>query len=222
MKSILGMLLWGFLAFMVMGLLVFGLAGTIDYWQAWVYFAVTLVSSWISSIYLLRRSGSAVLERRVWTAESRSVQKVLQGTIYFFWFAMVAISALDHRFGWSVVPTAICWLGFILFALGMGAITVVLAQNNHAAVNVRVEDNQSLASTGLYGLVRHPMYTSSTFLMVGTPLALGSYWGLLPVIPNLIAYALRIRDEEKLLQEELDGYHKYMQKVPHRLVPGIW
>ena len=221
MKSIIGMLLSGFLVYMAVALLLFGLAGTINYWQAWAFLALTIVSSWISSIYLLHKD-PAVLQRRQLSSESRPVQKVLSGAMYLFYVAMVVVSALDHRFGWSVVPTAISWVGIVLVPVGIGAITLVLAQNSHAAVTIRVEEGQPLISTGLYGMVRHPMYTVNAFLMVGTPLALGSYWGLVFIIPIFLVFALRIRDEEELLQEELDGYREYMQKVPSRVVPGIW
>jgi protein-S-isoprenylcysteine O-methyltransferase Ste14 len=138
------------------------------------------------------------------------------------WAGMVVLSALDHRFGWTVVPTAICLVGAVLLAVGLNSVTLVLAQNSHAALTIRVEESQPLISTGLYGVVRHPMYTCNAFLMVGNPLALGSYWGLVFNIPLFLLFALRIRDEEKLLQEELDGYREYMRKVPSRLVPGIW
>jgi len=98
----------------------------------------------------------------------------------------------------------------------------VVIQNSYAAATIRVEADQKLASTGLYGLVRHPMYTANLILMVGIPLALGSYWGLAFVPLGLIVLAVRIRDEEKLLQAELDGYHEYTQKVRYRLVPLMW
>jgi protein-S-isoprenylcysteine O-methyltransferase Ste14 len=99
---------------------------------------------------------------------------------------------------------------------------LVVIQNSHAAATVRVEEDQQLVSTGLYGLARHPMYTGNLSLIVGIPLALGSYWGLVFVIPGLIVLTLRIHDEEKLLQEELDGYREYTQKVRYRLVPYLW
>ena len=98
----------------------------------------------------------------------------------------------------------------------------VVIQNSYAAATVQVEGDQKIVSTGLYGMVRHPMYTGSVIMMIGIPLALGSYWGLLTVVPAGIVLALRIRDEEKLLQEELDGYRDYAQKVRYRLVPCVW
>ncbi|WP_273736617.1 methyltransferase family protein [Mycolicibacterium septicum] len=221
MKSILKMLVSGFLLMLALWLLLFVPAGTLNYWQAWLFFAVIAVSSWISSLYLMRKA-PAVLERRIPTSEPRQVQKFLSAATRFCWFSIVVVSALDHRFGWSSVPTAICVAGFVLTVVAIWGITVVFAQNSHAAVIVRVEEDQPLISSGVYGMVRHPMYTFITLMSVGAPLALGSYWGLVAAIPTPLVFALRIRDEEKLLREELAGYQHYMQEVPHRLVPGIW
>lgn len=205
----------------VFGSLLFVPAGTFNYWQAWVFLAVIVIASWISSIYFLR-TNRAALQRRKLATETRMAQKIVAAGIAALWAAMVVVSVLDHRFGWSAVPTAISLIGDVLVAAGIGLVVLVIVQNSHAAVTVRVEEGQQLVSTGLYGLVRHPMYTSNIFLLVGTPLALGSYWGLLFVVPGLLVFAVRIRDEEKLLQEELAGYREYMQRVRYRLVPGIW
>jgi protein-S-isoprenylcysteine O-methyltransferase Ste14 len=135
---------------------------------------------------------------------------------------MLVVSALDHRFGWSPVPTTVTVVGDILVAVGLGVAMLVIAQNGYAAANITVESGQTLVSTGLYGLVRHPMYSGSVIMMVGVPLALDSYWGLVFVIPALVALALRIRDEEELLQQQLSGYREYEQQVHYRLVPFVW
>ena len=142
--------------------------------------------------------------------------------LYLSLAAMFVVSALDHRFGWSPVPTAICLAGDVLVAVGRGVVMLVVIQNSYAATTVRVEAGQKLVSTGAYGLVRHPMYTSYVIMMVGIPRALGSYWGLVFVIPGLLVLTWRVRDEEKLLQEELDGYREYTQKVRYRLLPWMW
>ena len=144
------------------------------------------------------------------------------GGVWLSLAAMVVISVLDHRFGWSPAPTTICLVGDVLVAVGLGVAMLVVIQNSHAAATVRVEAGQQVVSTGLYGLVRHPMYTGNLILMIGIPLALGSYWGLVFVVPGLIVLALRIRDEEKLLKEDLDGYREYTRNVRYRLVPHVW
>jgi protein-S-isoprenylcysteine O-methyltransferase Ste14 len=223
-KTIPKVLVLGLVELVVFGLMVFLAAGTFNYWQAWVFLVVFALSGWIPGIYLLRTNPVA-LQRRMRggpTAETRIVQKVVMGGLWLSLAAMVMVSALDHRFGWSPVPTAICLVGDVLVAVGLGVMALVVIQNSYAAATIRVEAGQKLASTGLYGLVRHPMYAGNVIMMVGIPLALGSYWGLVFVVSGLTVLALRIRDEEKLLQEELDGYREYTQKVRYRLVPCMW
>jgi protein-S-isoprenylcysteine O-methyltransferase Ste14 len=223
-KTIPKLLVFGLVEFAAFGLMLFVPAGTVNYWQAWVFLAVVAISVQIPPIYLLR-TNPAALQRRMRggpAAESRVAQKVVIAGLYLSLAAMVVVSALDHRFGWSPVPPAICLIGDVLVAVGLGVVALVLIQNSYAASTVQVEAGQTVVSTGLYGLVRHPMYTGNVIMLVGIPLALGSYWGLVFVVPGLIVLAVRIRDEEKLLQEELTGYREYTQTVRHRLVPLMW
>jgi protein-S-isoprenylcysteine O-methyltransferase Ste14 len=112
--------------------------------------------------------------------------------------------------------------GDVLVAIGLGVSMLVVIQNGYAASTITVEAGQKLVSTGLYAVVRHPMYTGTVIMMLGIPLALGSYWGLVFVIPGLIGLAVRIGDEEQLLKQELDGYSAYAQRVRYRLVPYVW
>jgi len=223
-KTISKMLVFGLVGLVVFGLLLFLPAGTFNYWQAWVFLVVFTLSTWIPSIYLLR-TNPAALDRRMRAgpaAETRPVQKVVIALAFLSLTAMIVVSALDHRFGWSPVPTTISLVGDLLVVIGLGVAMLVVIQNSYAAATVRVEADQKLVSTGLYGLVRHPMYTGNVIMMVGIPLALGSYWGLVFLIPGLIVLASRIRDEEKLLEQELDGYSQYTQQVHYRLVPYVW
>jgi protein-S-isoprenylcysteine O-methyltransferase Ste14 len=198
--------------------------GSVYYWQAWVFLAVVAVSTVIPSIYL-QRSNPAAMQRRMRggpTAESRRSQQVVMAGLYGSLVAMVVVSALDHRFGWSRVPAAVCVVGHVVAAAGLGMVMLVIQQNSYASSTVQVESGQTVVSRGLYGLVRHPMYTANVIMMVGIPLALGSYWGLVFAIPGLLVLAWRIRDEETLLRDELEGYREYTQKVRYRLVPGVW
>jgi protein-S-isoprenylcysteine O-methyltransferase Ste14 len=223
-KAISKMLALALVEIVVFGLVLFLLAGTFDYWQAWVFLVVFALSTWIPSIYLLRRDPEAHERRKKAgpVAETRTVQKLLIAGWYSSLAAMVLVSALDHRFGWSSVPAAICLVGDVLVIIGLGVTSLVVVQNSFAASTVQVESDQKLVSTGLYGMVRHPMYTGNVITVVGFPLALGSYWGLVAVVPGVIMLVLRIRDEEKLLIEELDGYREYAQKARYRLVPFMW
>jgi protein-S-isoprenylcysteine O-methyltransferase Ste14 len=136
--------------------------------------------------------------------------------------AAIVVSAFDHRFGWSSVPAEISLIGDVLVVIGVGISFLVIIQNNYAAANITVEADQKVVSTGLYGLVRHPMYVGMLIFLAGTPLALGSYWGLVVLILSVIVFAFRILDEEKMLEEELNGYIDYTREVQYRLVPHVW
>jgi protein-S-isoprenylcysteine O-methyltransferase Ste14 len=135
---------------------------------------------------------------------------------------VIVLSVLDHRFGWSQVPPVVSVVGDALVAIGLGVAMLAVIQNSYAAANITVEGNQHVVSTGLYRLVRHPMYVGNLIMMAGIPLALGSYWGLAVVIPGLLVLVIRVLDEEKLLAQELAGYREYTQKVRYRLVPYVW
>jgi protein-S-isoprenylcysteine O-methyltransferase Ste14 len=211
------------------GLLFFGVvlfwpAGTFDYWQAWVYIAIFTVVSLAPTVYWGLRQPD-VLRRRMRSgpiAETRTVQKVATVGILATVVVMSVLSALDHRVGWSNVPTAIVVLGDVLVAFGLAMSLLVVNQNNYAAATITVESQQPVISTGMYGVVRHPMYVGALIMIAGMPLALDSYWALLTFVPAVAVLALRIGDEEKMLRQELTGYEEYTQKVRYRLVPGLW
>jgi protein-S-isoprenylcysteine O-methyltransferase Ste14 len=211
----------GLVAFLLM---VFLPAGTFDYWRGWAFIAVFAAATLIPSVYLAVTNPEA-LRRRMQAgpgAETRPLQKIVITVAFLSMAAMIVLSVLDFRFGWSTVPVAVSVVGLVLVGAGLTIAMLVTIQNGYAAANVKVEDGQQLSSTGWYGFVRHPMYFGNVILMIGTPLALGSYWGLLVVIVGLAVLALRITDEEALLTDQLAGYREYMQKVHYRLVPYVW
>jgi protein-S-isoprenylcysteine O-methyltransferase Ste14 len=209
---------------LVFVLMLFAPAGTFHYWQGWVFLAVFALSTWIPSVYLMR-TNPAALERRMHAGplrETRAAQKIISTIAFSSMVGLIVFSVFDHRFGWSVVPPAISVVGDFLVAVGLLATMLVVIQNGYAAANITVESEQTVVSTGLYGLVRHPMYAGTVILMAGIPLALGSYWGLLFIAPSLIVLAMRIRDEERMLEQELRGYTDYEHQVHYRLVPYLW
>lgn len=210
----------GFAAFLLM---VFWPAGTFDYWQGWAFIAVFAAATTIPSIYLAA-TNPAALKRRMQAgpaAETRLLQKVIISVAFVSMAAMIVVSA-DFRFGWSSVPAAVSVVGDVLVGVGLLIAMITTIQNGYAAANIKVESDQKVVSTGVYSLVRHPMYFGNVVLMIGVPLALGSYWGLLFVIPGLVILATRILDEEKVLTLELSGYREYAQRVHYRLVPYVW
>ncbi len=199
-------------------------AGTFDYWQAWVFLAVFIATTIIPSIYLAIRYPDALARRMKAgpTAETRPAQRIIMTLTLTLVIATFVLSALDHRFGWSDVPVWLVIVGNVLVAIGLSVAQLVVVQNNYAAATVRVEADQPLVSTGLYGWVRHPMYTGAAIMMIGTPLALDSLWGLLGVAASAPVIAARIRDEEQMLTDELAGYRDYRDRVRFRLIPHVW
>ena len=224
MKITLQMLAYTVFSIVFFGMLLFWPAGTFDYWQAWVFIAVFVVGAMVPTIYLAVAYPDA-FRRRTRSgpfAETRTVQKFINVGIMLAVVATGVVSAVDHRFGWSTVPTAVVVVGNVLVVAGLGLAELVVIQNNYAAATITVEEEQPVVSTGLYGLVRHPMYVGALIMMVGMPLALASYWALLTIIPGVLVFAARISDEEKALRQDLDGYDEYTEKVQYRLVPGVW
>jgi protein-S-isoprenylcysteine O-methyltransferase Ste14 len=224
MKVLLQALAASLFGIIVMGLLLFLPAGTFNYWQAWVFIAIFTVATTCPNIYLAMRRPE-VLRRRLQAgpaAETRPAQRLASIGYFVFFAAVAVVSALDHRFGWSTVPTAVVVLGDVMVAVGLGIAMLAILQNSFAASRVTVESGQNVVSTGLYGFVRHPMYFGLLIMMIGAPIALDSYWGFVLLVPGLAVFALRILDEEKLLRAELGGYADYTEKVRARLVPYVW
>jgi protein-S-isoprenylcysteine O-methyltransferase Ste14 len=223
-KAVLRVFVSGLIQVCSIAALIFLPAGTFSYWQAWLFLAVFALTAWAPSVYL-QITNPAALQRRMRggpTAEARRAQKVVMAGLYLSLAAMCVVGGFDHRFGWSSVPAAVCLLGAALVGAGLAVVVLVTTQNTYASTTVQVEAGQNVVSTGLYGLVRHPMYTGNAIMMVGIPLALGSYWALLFVATGVMVLASRIRDEETLLREELSGYRDYTTRVRYRLVPCVW
>ncbi|KAA0080759.1 isoprenylcysteine carboxylmethyltransferase family protein [Mycolicibacterium sp. P9-64] len=224
MKTALQVTTTSVLGLALMALTLFWPAGTVHYWQAWVFFGMFVGLSVIFTAYAGARNPE-VLRRRLNAGplhESRPVQKVVSAGVVLAFFALLVVSGLDRRFGWSDVPTALVVIGDVIAAVGLGIGMLVVAQNSYAAANITVEAEQTVVSTGLYGVVRHPMYFGVLVMAIGVPLALGSYWALLIVPIDAVLFAIRIVDEEKALAEELCGYRDYTETVHSRLVPGVW
>jgi protein-S-isoprenylcysteine O-methyltransferase Ste14 len=208
----------------VMGLLLFLAAGTARYWQAWGYLAVFFGASLLITLYLMK-SDPALLARRLTggpTAEKEKSQKVTMLFASVGFIALLVVPALGHRFMWSGVPLPIVIAGDILTALGFYIIFLVYRENTFAAATIKVTDDQRVISTGLYAVVRHPMYAGALLYLLGTPFALGSYWGLLVLAAMMPFLLWRLFDEERFLSKNLPGYAEYCAKVRWRLIPGIF
>jgi protein-S-isoprenylcysteine O-methyltransferase Ste14 len=136
--------------------------------------------------------------------------------------ALFIVSAADHRFGWSAMPTYAVIAGDVLVALGLFVVFLVFKENTYTSATIEVDADQKIITTGPYSIVRHPMYAGSLIMLFGVPLALGSWWGLLVVIPMLLVIIWRLLDEEKFLAKNLSGYPEYQKKVRYRLIPFAW
>jgi protein-S-isoprenylcysteine O-methyltransferase Ste14 len=209
---------------LVMALVLFVPAGTLRYPQAWVYLAVFNGASVLMTLHLMRHD-PALLERRMRAgplAEKRPAQRIILLFTSIGFIASLVVPALDHRFGWSSVALAVVAAGDALVAIGFYLISLVYRENTFTAATVEIAEGQRVISTGPYAIVRHPMYASASFYLVGTPLALGSWWGFVPIVVMLPFLIWRLLDEERLLGGSLPGYVDYQKRVRYRLVPFVW
>jgi protein-S-isoprenylcysteine O-methyltransferase Ste14 len=209
---------------LVMAALLFLVAGTIDFWQAWGFLAVFGVAALAITLYLMEKDPK-LLERRMQagpTAEKQWGQKVIQSLTSLMFIAMLVVPGLDHRFAWTPVPYTVVLVGDVLVALGFLLIFLVYRENTYASATIEIAPEQKVISTGLYALVRHPMYFGAIFLLIGMPLSLGSCSGLVVFLLFIPALLWRILDEERFLARHLPGYVEYQRKVRYRLLPYIW
>lgn len=208
----------------VMGLLLFVPAGTVRYWQAWVYLSIFIGAAALTTLYLMRKD-PALLARRMSggpTAETRPVQRLIMLGASISFLALLVVPALNHRFARSAVPLGAVVAGDVLVVVGFYLIFLVYRENTFTSATIEIAENQKVISTGPYAVVRHPMYASASLYLLGTPLALGSYWGLIPIVVMVPFLIWRLFDEERLLADNLPGYRDYQRQVRHRLVPFLW
>ena len=196
-------------------------AGTFAYWQAWTFQAALLIPMMLTMAYLLARDPE-LLERRLRTGEKDPAQRRIVALAAILLLVMVSIPGFDRRFGWSFVPLPVVVLAHVLLLVGYGLFLRVLRENRSASRTVAVESGQRVVATGPYAVVRHPMYAAITVMGLATPLALGSWWAGIPAVLLVAVLAARIRNEERLLANELTGYREYMRTTSYRLIPGVW
>ena len=209
---------------LTMAVILFGAAGTIAYWQAWAYLAAFFVPAISITLYLIEND-PALLERRANagpTAEKEPAQKVIMSLAMIGFIGLITVPALDHRFDWSTVPVNLVLIGDLMVILGFYLVFLVYKENSFSSATIEVAPDQKVISTGPYAVVRHPMYAGSLPMLIGIPLALGSYWGLLALAAMMPALIWRLLDEERFLAKNLPGYREYCAKVRSRMIPGIF
>jgi protein-S-isoprenylcysteine O-methyltransferase Ste14 len=205
---------------LVIGAIIFAAAGTTDYWQGWLFLACYFAASLVVSFWLARND-TALLERRMRGgpfAEGERSQKIIMAITSLGFVALLVVPGLDRRFGWSSMPGLVAVLGDLLLLLGWLGILAVFRANSYAAATIQVTSGQTVISTGPYAVVRHPMYAAALLMLLGIPVALGSWWGALVLAALVPALGWRLIDEERLLLRDLDGYAEYRGKVRWRLL----
>jgi len=206
---------------LILAALFFGTAGTLDYWQAWVYLAVLYLPMTFVLVYLLRRDPE-LLERRLRGREPLAAQRAIIVAATLVLLLAFIIPGLDRRFGWSNLPPPLVVAFDVIVLVGYAFFFLVLRQNSYASRTLQVEPGQRVVTTGPYRVVRHPMYLAVMVMYLASPLALGSVWALLPALLLPIFLVARIRSEERLLAHDLPGYREYQSTTEYALVPGIW
>ena len=205
----------------VMGSVFFVSAGTFSYWHAWILIAILFIPMFLVLLYLLKNDPT-LLERRMKTKEKERPQKLLVRFSTLATVVAYVIPGLDYRFRWSSVSVTLVIIADIVIFLAYVLFFLVLRENSYAARIVEVEKGQKVISTGPYTFVRHPMYVAVLVLFLFSPIALGSFWAMIAMVPIPPVLILRIRSEERLLMRELSGYREYTQRVRYRLLPMVW
>lgn len=207
-----------------LGVALFAPAWTFDFWQAWVYLLVFFTSAALITLYLWR-SDPQLLQRRLKAgpaAEREKSQQLVQLVAAVAFVGLFVLSSLDRRFGWSTVPSLVSIAADLLVALGFLIVFFVFRENTYAAATIEVAADQAVVSSGPYAVVRHPMYAGALLMLLATPVALGSWWGMTMFIPMVVVIVWRLIDEETFLSSSLKGYAEYRARVRHRMIPGIW
>jgi protein-S-isoprenylcysteine O-methyltransferase Ste14 len=210
--------------FLIMASLLFVAAGTLHYWQGWLFLAVYFLASLAITLYLINNN-RALLARRMSGgpfAEKEPAQRIIMALVSIGFVGLILLPAIDHRFGWSHLSIPAVVAGNALVLLGWLGIFFVFRENSFASATIESTEDQRVISTGLYAWVRHPMYATLLLMLLGMPVALGSWWGVLIVVAIVPALIWRLTDEERFLVNHLPDYSEYQRRVRYRLLPRVW
>ena len=221
MKLLISALVKLALGIVLIGAMLFLPAWTFNYPGAWLFIGVLFVPVLIMGAVLYVRA-PALLEKRLKNREREGAQRGVVALSGIMFIATFIISSLDFRFGWSDAPSWVMILGAVLFLLGYAMFAEVTRENAYLSRTVEVDEGQQVVSTGLYGVVRHPMYLATLLMFPAMPVILGSFFGLIPMVLYPVIIVVRIINEEQLLTRELVGYAEYKAKVKYRLIPFVW
>lgn len=205
----------------LVGLLIFLPAGTLAYTYGWLFIALLFIPMLIAGFVMLAKSPE-FLKKRLDAKEKQSAQKGVVAVSGLMFIIGFVVAGLDFRFGWSTVPAWVIIIASVLFVFAYALYAEVMRENAYLSRTIKVEQGQTVVDTGLYGIVRHPMYAATVLLFLMIPLVLGSWYALIAFAVYPAVIAVRLTDEEELLTRELPGYVEYKQRVKYRIIPFIW
>ena len=209
------------MGFVFICVLLFLPAGTFRYWNAWLFMAVLFVPMIILGIVMLFKS-PGLLKKRLDAKEKEGEQKWVVALSGIMFMAAFVVAALNFRFSWHSLPDCVIWISVAMFLLSYLMYAEVIRENAFLSRTIEVQENQKVIDTGLYGIVRHPMYSATIILFLSIPLILGSLISFFIMLAYIPIIAIRINNEEQILEEGLKGYKEYKQKVRYKLIPFIW
>ena len=207
--------------FIIIALLLFIPAGTLNYWNAWIFICILFVPMFIVGI-ILRIKSPDLLRKRLNSKEKESEQGILLMVCGVMFICGFVVSGLNYRFEWIILPKMIVFIATSIFLFGYLLYAEVLRENMYLSRIIEIQENQKVIDTGLYSIIRHPMYLSTILLFLSIPLVLGSLFSFLIFLIYPVIIARRIRNEEQVLEEGLKGYSEYKKKVKYRVIPFIW
>ena len=210
-----------FLGLVVVGVLLFVPAGTLNYWQGWLFVGVLFVPMFVAGIVLMFRQPE-LLRKRLEAKEEEKEQKWVVALSGMLFMAMFVVAGLNRRYMWWMLPNWAVYAAAGLFLVGYLLYTEVLRENVWLSRTIEVQEHQKVVDTGLYGIVRHPMYAATLLLFLSMPLVLGSLWSFAIMLFYIPVISKRIRNEEKVLEEGLEGYREYKQRVRYKVIPYVW
>ena len=205
----------------IFGLLIFLPAGSLHYWQGWLLMGILFVPMFVAGLILMVKNPE-LLRKRLNAKEEEKEQKSVVALSGVMFVAAFVVAGLNWRFQWLVLPSWVVWLGTALFLFGYILYAEVLRENTYLSRTIEVQEDQKVINTGLYGIVRHPMYTSTIILFLSMPLVLASPISFLILLLYIPLIAKRIHNEEAVLEEGLKGYREYKQRVKYKVLPYIW
>ena len=206
---------------LMVGLLLFLPAGTFSYWQGWLLIGILFIPMFIAGLVMMKKSPE-LLRKRLDAKEEQSEQKTVIALSGLTFLAAFVVAGLNFRFQWIVLPAWVSWAAAVVFLLAYALYAEVLRENVWLSRTIEVQENQKVIDTGLYGIVRHPMYMSTLLLFLSMPLVLGSVLSFIIMLAYIPIIAERIRNEEKVLEDGLAGYAEYMKRVRYKVIPFVW